>query len=203
MKIGIFGGSFDPVHYGHLILAEQCREQADLDRVLFVPATVSPLKTNGPTAADKHRMAMLSLAIAGHANFEISTAEIDRGGTSYTVDTLNMFQSEYPDDELFLMMGQDSLETFDQWKSPDEILSLASLLVVRRPGSATETLCLDILKPLANEKTLEATRNNTIESRLIDISSTEIRHRNKNGRSIRYLLPRSVEKYIETNKLYS
>ena len=206
MKIGIFGGSFDPVHYGHLILAEQCREQAGLDRVIFVPATVSPLKTDGPAASDKHRLQMLSLAIAGHTDFEISTCEIDRGGKSYTVDTLNEFKTLYENDELYFLMGQDSVATFCKWKSPAEILQLASPLVVRRPRAVNdgEGIAADLegLKEFMDTEAWQKATDQTIQSRLIDISSTDIRNRVGEGQSIKYLVPRAVEKYIETNKLY-
>ena len=205
-KIGVFGGSFDPIHYGHLILAEQCREQARLDQVLFVPASISPLKQRNPMAADKHRLEMLLLAIAGHSNFQVCTLELERQGVSYTVDTLIALTSLYPPAELFLLIGQDSLQTFRQWKQPETICRLAIPLVCRRPGIVDSTE-----SPMANLETLKAVMEPdawqratelAIRSRCIEISSTEIRNRTSNRQTIRYLVPRAVEKYIETNRLY-
>lgn len=206
MRLGFFGGTFDPIHYGHLMLAEQCREQAGLDRVLFVPASQSPLKSSGPQVADKHRLEMLSLAIAGHPNFEISTTEVDRGGQSFTVDTLQELKTEHPDSELFLLIGEDSLQTFDRWKEPKTICELAMPLICRRPDAGTkrdqEKVDLSLLQPFMDEQSLAKTRQAAIVSRLIEISGTDIRDRIAKDQSIRYLLPRSVEKYIETQRLY-
>ena len=202
MRIGVFGGSFDPIHYGHLLLAEQCREQAQLDKVLFIPAAVSPLKESGPIASDRQRIEMVSLAIAGHGAFEISTLEIDRGEKSFTVDTLTELQHEYSDDELLLLIGQDSLATFERWKDPEGICRLATLLVVARPNTACETVNLEALKPFATDEKFDQIQSLAFESRLVDISSTDIRQRVVSGRSIRFLTPRSVEKYIETAQLY-
>ena len=125
MRTGVFGGSFDPIHFGHLILAEQCREQANLDRVIFIPCSTGPHKKDGPRATDRQRTEMLEMGIAGHAGFELSEMEIKRGGVSYTVDTLNQLKSDLPEDDLFLLMGDDSLESFSSWKSPQEICDLS------------------------------------------------------------------------------
>ncbi len=205
MRLGIFGGSFDPIHYGHLILAEQCREQAELDRILFVPTASSPLKTSGPFATDKQRIEMLHLAIAGHPSFTISGIEIERGGTSYTVDTLTQLTQQHPESELFLLIGEDSLRTFDQWRQPKAVCELAIPLVVRRPQAdrSSEAVDLTILQPYLSDQRFEQTREQRIDSRLIDISSTEIRSRVASALSIRYLLPRPVQKFIETNQLYA
>lgn len=203
MRIGVYGGSFDPIHFGHLLVAEQCREQARLDKVIFVPVANSPLKDSGPVANDRQRIEMISLAIAGHSSFEISTMEIDRGNKSYTVETLTVLKEEQPDDDFFLIIGQDSLHTFDRWKEPKTICKLAVPLVVARPESGnSKPVDLDRLKPFASESCYEEIKSVAITSRLIDISSTEIRRRISDGNSIRFLTSRAVEKYIETAKLY-
>lgn len=206
MRLGIFGGSFDPVHFGHLILAEQCREQAELDKVLFVPTAISPFKSAGPLASDKQRIEMLSLAIAGHTHFQISTLEIERGEKSFTVDTLSQIKLEHSDAELFLMIGEDSLMSFDQWKDPETICQLATLLVVRRPGNQSsledDVVNLSSLKSLMNEDLFQRTNEHAIHSRMIQISGTDIRARIETDKSIRYLTPRAVEKYIQSQKLY-
>ena len=135
MRIGIFGGSFDPIHLGHLVLAEQCREQADLDQVLFVPCALQPHKRDGAQGTDRQRCEMVELAIAGHHPFGLSKTEMERGGVSYTVETLAQFRDSNPEDEWFLLMGDDSLECFSTWREPERICQLAIPLVVNRPGS--------------------------------------------------------------------
>ena len=122
MRIGVFGGSFDPVHLGHLILAENCRQQANLDQVLFIPSAMSPHKRDGAHGTDRQRLEMLDLAIGGHRDFVRSDMEIKRGGVSYTIDTLRELEESQTDNEWFFLMGADSLESFSSWKEPDEIL---------------------------------------------------------------------------------
>ena len=200
-KIGIFGGGFDPIHLGHLLLAEQCREQLDLDRVLFIPCATGPFKPDGPVASDRDRAEMIRLAIGGHTAFELCTRELDRGGISYTVDTLEELKQQYPDDELFLLMGADSLAGFPQWRNPDRICQIATPVVVRRPGTEEVDLAR-IIQPIVSAERFEEIRQHQIVSRLIEISSSEIRDRRASGKSIRYLTPRAVEKYIETRNLY-
>ncbi len=200
MRIGIFGGSFDPIHTGHLILAEQCREHAKLDQVWFVPSATAPHKKKGANASDRQRMEMIEFAIAGHSSFLVSDTEIKRGGVSYTVDTLTAMFEEQPEDELFLLLGADSLTNFDTWRNPEKICRLAVPLVVGRPGS--EPVDLGKLAPYADEERMAEIERYAFESRLVDISSTELRARVNAGQSIRYLTSRAVEKYIETKELY-
>ena len=200
MRIGIFGGSFDPIHLGHLILAEQCREQAKLDQIWFVPNAQSPLKPDGAGATDRQRCEMIEFAIAGHEAFYLSKVEIERGGVSYTVDTVKEIATNQPDDELFFLMGGDSLDSFGQWHQPEEILKLASPLIVNRPGAAP--IDLSKLAPFTEADRLASFQNLLIESPLIEISSSDLRQRIGAGQSLRFQLPRSVEKFIETQKLY-
>ncbi|MDB4533845.1 nicotinate-nucleotide adenylyltransferase [Vicingaceae bacterium] len=200
MKIGIFGGSFDPVHYGHLIMAEQCREYAALDQVWFVPTAKQPLKPDGPQSGNKQRLEMLKLATAGHSGFRVSSVEIDRGDVSYTIDTLKEIKQQRPHDDLFLVLGADSLAKFNQWKEPDEICNLAIPLVVRRPGT---NVSFETMNQFMNNARFEMAAKCQIESPLIEISSTQLRKSISEGRSVRYQLPRAVEKFIETNKLYA
>ena len=200
VRVGVFGGSFDPVHYGHLLAAEQCREQANLDRVLFLPSAIGPFKEQGPVAKDKDRIAMLSLALAGHEAFEISMLEIDRGGVSYTVDSLLTLTEGSPEDEFLLLMGADTLAGFANWKDPTTICSLATPLIVNRPGSGP--VDLTCLEPFTSPECMQQIRDHELATRQIDISGTDIRARTGESKSIRYLMPRAVEKYIETKKLY-
>jgi nicotinate-nucleotide adenylyltransferase len=200
MRVGVFGGTFDPIHLGHLILAEYCRTDCQLDRVMFVPAATAPHKQDQRAADTRHRIEMLNLATAGHENFEISTIEIDRGGVSYTVDTLRSLMAEDSRRELFLMLGADSLADLPNWKQPGEICSLATLVVVGRPDTPEPDF--EPLKQLLPSSQLAAFLPLSIVMPLIGLSSSEIRRRVAAGQSIRYQTPRAVEKYIETEKLY-
>jgi nicotinate-nucleotide adenylyltransferase len=203
MRIGIFGGSFDPIHYGHLILAEQCREQAKLQEIVFVPAAKAPHKPDGAEASDRQRVEMLQLAIAGHFAFTVSQIELERGGKSYTIETLENLKSLEPESELFLLIGADSLENFAAWKQPEQICKLAVPLVFSRPTPAgTQFANIDVLRQYVDEVRFNAIRDHQIQGRLIDISSTDIRWRVKSGKTIRYLTPRAVEQYIMAQKLY-
>jgi nicotinate-nucleotide adenylyltransferase len=198
MRIGVFGGTFDPVHYGHLILAEQCREQGRLDEVLFVPAPRPPHKPQ-PFARFDQRVEMLALALAGNATFRIEEVEKERAGPSYTVDTLTELQDRRPADELLLLIGADAVRDLPQWYEPRRIVEIAGLLVVGRPESSApdlEELCARLGLPL------DAVRMEVIRAPLIDISSRDLRRRAAEGRSLRYLLPRAVECYIHDKRLY-
>lgn len=190
MRIGIFGGTFDPVHLGHLIVAEQAREQAGLDQVWFMPAARPPHKLDRPLTLFEHRYEMLRLAVAGHDPFVISDLENRLPAPNYTVQTLRHLHQERPGEQWFLLLGADSLAEFPTWYLPYEIIQLATLLVVGRPGyPSTGTLA----KPFPFQ---------TIEVPLMEISSTDIRRRVREGRSIRYLVPRAVECYIQQHGLY-
>jgi nicotinate-nucleotide adenylyltransferase len=200
MRIGIFGGTFDPVHLAHLILAEQCREQGKLDQVLFVPAALPPHKQQQPLTSFAQRVEMLSLAISGNAAFRIDELEKDRPGPSYTVDTLTELHRARPNDELCFILGSDSLRELPLWYQPRRILELAELLVDARPDwpVPTETelramLQLDADFPL---------RWQVIDAPLIAVSSRDIRKRIAEGRSVRYMIPRAVEAYIADKGLY-
>jgi nicotinate-nucleotide adenylyltransferase len=200
MKIGILGGSFDPVHLGHLLVAETCREQCCLDEVWFLPAAQPPHKLHRTLTAASHRLAMLQLAVAGHPALRVSPLEIERGGVSYTVQTLRELNSKHPEADFFFLMGADSLQDLPTWREPDEICRLAIPVVVRRAGSAEPDLA--VLKNVTAAERLEAIRQNQVEMPMVEFSSTAIRQAVAAGRSIRYQTPRAVEMYIETHGLY-
>ncbi|HEV2969878.1 MAG TPA: nicotinate-nucleotide adenylyltransferase [Pirellulales bacterium] len=200
MRLGIYGGSFDPVHFGHLLLAECCREQCRLDQVWFVPAAVPPHKQRGAVASAAARVDMLKLATGGHEAFAVSTIETERGGVSYTVDTLESVRGQQPEAELFFLMGGDSLAEFGTWREPGRICKLAPPIVVRRAGAAEPDYA--VLAPLVPADRLEAIRRLRVEMPVIDLSASDLRRRVAAGLSIRYRTPRSVEKYIEANGLY-
>lgn len=199
-RIGIYGGSFDPIHLGHLLVAETCREQLRLDEVRFIPAHVSPFKVDQYPSEDKQRLEMLQLAVAGHEFLKVDAREIERGGISYTVDTLRELHQEFPDAELFLLMGADSLADFLKWKEPDEICRLAWIIAVDRGGHAD--IAWHVLKGLLEPERFQQTIAKKVEMPLIELSSTEMRQRAAAGRSLRFRTPRAVEQYIVTNQLY-
>lgn len=192
-RVGIYGGTFDPIHLGHLILAEQCREQCGLDEVWFVPAGQSPFKTLTLQTPGEQRYGLVDVAISVHPAFRASPCELDRGGPSWTVDTLEILHAEDPERELFLLMGADSLESFSQWHRPERIAELATIVGVNRGDRP-----LPDLAPLGNL----AGRVRIVTMPGIDISATDIRERVRTGRSIRYLVPAAVERRIIELGLY-
>jgi nicotinate-nucleotide adenylyltransferase len=200
MRLGLFGGSFDPVHYGHLLLAECCREQCQLDAVWFVPAAIPPHKQQHTLSAAADRIEMLKLAIGGQEAFSVYTGEIDRGGVSYTVDTLQQLHDEEPQRELFFLMGADSLADLPNWREPKRICELAIPVVVRRAGSLepNDTVLAKLMLP----ERLAIARKSRVEMPTMDFSASDLRRRVAAGQSIRYRTPRAVEKYIEAQDLY-
>ncbi len=201
MLLGIFGGSFDPVHLGHLRLAECCQQQAGLDQVWFVPTAIQPLKQQGPTASDAQRCEMLRLAIAERKDWHISRLEIDRGGVSYTLDTLRTIQADHPDATLFFLMGADSLQDLPHWHKPEEICRLAIPLVVRRAGA--EQPDFEILRPIISDARLEIIRNSQVEMPGVAISSSQIRSRVfEQGDDWQAMVPPAVAQYIKQHGLY-
>lgn len=187
MRIGLFGGSFDPVHNGHLTLAACCAEQGGLDAVWFVPAALQPFKLHGPVASDAQRVAMLRLAIESMPGREVSTLEVDRGGVSYSVDTLRQVHADLPDVELFFLMGADTLRDLPGWREPDEVLRLATPMVVQRPGEANVVTDVPHVR---------------VEMPPMDVSSSDIRRRITMDKSIADLVPPPVATYIDEHGLY-
>jgi nicotinate-nucleotide adenylyltransferase len=200
MRIGVFGGTFDPVHLGHLIVAEQCREQARLDRVLFIPAWKPPHKLEQELAPFHHRVEMLQLALAGHPAFQIDELERNRPGPSYTVDTLEELQRRHPHDGLFLMIGADCLPDLPHWREPARIVVLAGLLVAARSGWSLWSE--EQIRTALNLPPEVPLRVQVVQVPLIDDASRDLRRRVRQGHSIRYLVPRAVECYIQTHHLY-
>ena len=192
MRLGLFGGTFDPIHLGHLILAETCREALDLDRVWFVPAGSPPHKPGGRTAIG-HRVEMARIAIAGNSAFEVSEIEARGPGPHYSFETLETVRRERPDADLFFLIGGDSLVDLPHWRRPDRIAELATIAAVDRPGIAPAP------PPDLGPDARPIVR---VTAPLIGIASHEIRRRVAEGRSIRYLVPRGVEAYLVAEKLY-
>lgn len=202
MRLGIYGGTFDPVHYGHLLLAEQCREQCELDEVRFVPAAIPPHKEDAQITAGKHRLHMLDFALSGCPELTVSDIELRRSGPSFTVDTLQQLADEEPDRELFLLMGMDSLVDFPNWRQPARILELATLVAVNRrslhddASHRTAVMAIELLTPSVRR------RLKIVEMPDIEISATDLRRRVRAGRSIRFQTPRPVAMYISEHGLY-
>jgi nicotinate-nucleotide adenylyltransferase len=197
MRIGIFGGSFDPVHNGHLAVARACQEQASLDEVWLVPTAVQPLKRKGPQATNAQRIEMLRLALEENPTWRVCTLEIDRGGASYTVDTLRQLHEELPDAELFFLMGSDALRDVARWKEPREIFRLATPLVVHRAGeSAPNVEMLQAFCAVAKQPRI-------VEMPPLEISSTEIRRRLASAELIDEFVPPAVVRYIAQNSIYT
>ncbi len=191
MKTGILGGTFNPPHVGHLIVAERVREELALDTILFIPSGVSPHKQHLQPVDATCRMEMVRLAVQGQSLFNASDIEVSRGGVSYTVDTLEQLKQLHPGDNLFLLIGMDNLTEFNTWKSPEKIVELAGLVVMTRPGFEPNGVLQEYRKKLTLCQVPE-----------IGISSSEIRERVKQGKSVRYLVPQAVESYIHARKLY-
>jgi nicotinate-nucleotide adenylyltransferase len=200
MRLGIFGGTFDPVHYGHLLLAEACREQCRLDAVWFLPAAVPPHKQGWELTPAGHRIEMLELATAGNPAFSVCRYEIDRGGVSYTVDTLRHFQEEEPKQELFFLMGADMFLDLPHWREAGRVCELALPVVVRRSGAGP--IDCDGLRGIAGAERIEAMRRHQVEMPEIGTSGSDLRRRVLLGQSIRYRVPPAVEMYIQTHGLY-
>lgn len=195
-RLGVFGGSFDPVHIGHLLIASDICEHLRLDAVHFVLAPRPPHKQQ-LMAADAHRIAMLRMAISRDDRFVLDLREFDRTGPSFTVQTLESFISEEPYTQLFFIMGEDSLADFPTWHQPERILQLAHLAVACRPGTEVDLASISLRLPTANG------RIDMVETPELEISSSLIRERRRNGTMIRYLVPAGVEKYILDNDLYA
>ena len=194
--IGLMGGTFDPIHYGHLILAEQAREKFSLDKVLFVTAANPPHKTNQIVTDAGHRYKMTCLAVKCNESFEASTIEIDREGPSYTIDTVKQIHRLYGDTtRVYLLVGADEARDFMTWRDPYGIQELATVVVANRPG-------MPVAQSLAVLPKDFAERVMPLEMPGVDISSTDLRERVSMNRSIRYLVPDSVGKYIWECGLY-
>lgn len=204
MRLGLFGGTFDPVHFGHLLLAEQCREQCALDEVWFLPSNRPPHKDDRTITPGKARVEMLEFALAGHPTLTVNRMELDRQGTTYTVDTLEELVAEDAARELFFLIGADSLDDLPTWREPQRIAELATIVAVNR-GGPNSVRC----PPLPSLDAVDAKLGGQVASRIqsatmpgIDLSSTDIRRRVREGKSIRYMTPRAVEVYVQEHGLY-
>ena len=198
MRTGVLGGTFDPVHLGHLMIAEEARVSLGLDEVLFIPAGQPYFKTGQPVSEACHRLAMVELAVASNPHFTASDMEVRRPGPTYTVDTLTELRRRLGGaHELFLILGMDSLADLDRWRRPEDIFALSAVVGFARPGA-----------DVPDEETLERIRGQAqgrlqlLDGPLVDISASDIRRRVAEGLSIRYTVPEPVEEYIYGHRLY-
>lgn len=189
-RIGVFGGTFDPIHTGHLVATEQIREKLDLEKILFIPCWIQPFKQKNKITSAADRLFMTKLAIQGNSYFQVSDIEIKRKKVSYTVETLRELKRKYKNKQLYLILGSDNIRAIKKWYKPEEIFQLAKVVFVTRPG-INQALSLKL-----PENSIRLAING------VNISSTQIREKVKKGESIKYLVPERVEKFIRANKLY-
>lgn len=217
LKIGVMGGTFNPIHYGHLAAAEEIRDRLRIDRVLFIPSNIPPHKREDDMPTPAHRLEMVRLAVSPNPRFDVSDIEIRRGGRSYTIDTITELRRVYPDADLYFITGLDSFLDIQTWKEWERLLSLCWFVVLSRPGyrfsdlgrlgfmhgSERDLLSLDrgVINHLDIRREDIAICLDRIP--LYDISSTDIRRRVREGRTVKYLLPEAVETYIIENRLYA
>ncbi len=192
MRLGIFGGSFDPPHVGHLLAASDAYDELRLDQLIFVPTALQPLKQGHLVASPEQRLALTHFAVDGDPRFSVSAIEIERKGLSYTVDTLTTFAERYPDAERFFLIGADAFSTFPQWREPARIASLARIAVMQRTGDDA----------VAVPPGIPAAAVLRLHTRRVDVSSTEIRARVQQGRPIRGFVAAAVADFIATAGLY-
>lgn len=196
--LGLMGGTFNPIHYGHLLMCEGIREEFSLDKIIFIPAKIPPHKNNTKIIEAYDRLQMVKLAIRDNPHFEFSDLEMKREGSSYTIDTLKIFKEQFNRNDLALIIGADSLVQFETWRNFQEIFRLATIIVASRPDTNENTLERAIIK----FKSQFAARIFKYSGKAMDYSSTEIRLRVKEGMSIKYQVPPEVEAYIYKNLLY-
>ena len=192
MRTALYGGSFDPIHHGHLILAREAMEQLSLDRVVFIPAAQSPFKLDRTPAPAALRLAMVCAAIAGEPGFECDASEVERDGPSFTVDTVEAWKKKSPHDELFCFIGEDNVRDLPKWRRYEELGEMVEFVVFGR----------DPLAPPCDPGARMPLRAMPVIQRRVDISATEVRKRVAERRSIRYLVPETVRAIIEAHQLY-
>ncbi|MBN2685527.1 MAG: nicotinate-nucleotide adenylyltransferase [Pontiellaceae bacterium] len=199
-RVGIIGGSFDPIHLGHLVIAQDALERLELDEIVFIPAAIPPHKLHLERVGAEHRLRMVELAIEGDHRFSVSDIELIRGGISYTIDTVQALQASRPDVDWMLIVGSDTLVDLHHWHRIEDLLDLCNIASFLRPGeSSLDRIAEKIELPEHRKAQL---LNHVIEAHLIEISSTEIRMRVAEGLGIRYLVPPEVEMYICEHGLY-
>ncbi len=197
MHIGIFGGTFDPPHIGHLVIADQAFTQLGLDEVWFMPAGQPPHKNGNHISHARHRLAMVKLAMNGHPGFKLSRVDIDRPAPHYSVTALEMLEAKHPQHDWCFIMGADSLGDLPHWHMPRRLIELATLAVAGRPGAHVDLIRIEDAVPGVSE------RVQWVHSPLVDLSSTDLRQIVRDGKSLKYLVPNEVADYIREHRLYA
>jgi nicotinate-nucleotide adenylyltransferase len=192
LKIGLFGGTFNPIHYGHLINAEIIKDSYNLDKILFIPSRYPVHKNLEGNVSSEDRFNMLRLAVEGNSGFDVSRIEIDRKDDSYFIFTIKQFNIIYKNSDIFLLIGTDAFNEIDTWKDSEEVMQIVSFIVMKRPGH--DYINNNIVNKVKDAK--------FVENPLIEISSSKIRENINNNKSIKYLVPLKVEEYIITKELY-
>ena len=198
-QIGIFGGSFDPPHVGHLLVVQDAMEALDLDHVVVVPTGTQPLKQGVQRTGAQHRFTMVERCFGGLAGISVSPVEVQRGGLSFMVDTAELLQQRWPSAQLHLLVGEDVVESLPLWREPERLLSMVHLVVLRR-GNTSATWVSRALASWEERSGVRRTRQ--LDTRRVDVSSTEIRERVRAGKSIAGFVPEAVARYIESAGLY-
>jgi nicotinate-nucleotide adenylyltransferase len=201
-RIGVLGGTFNPIHLGHLIVAQMAMERFELGRVMFIPCAVPPHKNGTGLADGAHRFAMVQSAIEGDLHFEASDMEIQRGGRSYTIDTARALRERFAGAELCFIIGADTLPELHMWREIETLLTLVRFVTLARPGTDVEALRTNPDRLRLPPPWPERLLGDVAEGRQVDISSSDIRYRLAEGISIRYLVPPGVEMYITEHNLY-
>lgn len=196
MRLGVLGGTFDPPHFAHLIMAEYARELLGMDRVLWVVSAAPPHKQGQAVSPIEHRLRMVEMALADNPSFELSLIDVERPGPHYTADMLSILSGRHPGSDLFFLLGADSFRELSHWHDPAQLIRQAKLVVMERPGVVYDMAVLEAAIPGLTERVIFE------DAPLVTISSSDIRARVTSGRSIRYLLPTNVETYIHTQGLY-
>jgi nicotinate-nucleotide adenylyltransferase len=213
MRIGILGGTFNPIHNAHLRIAEESRDLFGLDRVIFIPAATPPHKPLVGELSFASRLAMVRLSVADNPYFSVSDMEAVRGGRSYSIDTLRALRIEFPEDEIFFIIGADSFNDISTWREYAAIFALCNVVCVQRPGSTIKSLAMALPVAMSQEFCYDTAAKRLTHSSghgvfaldgvLLDISSSHIRQLVRGGRSIRYLVPDAVEQFIKEQRLYT
>jgi len=203
LKIGIMGGTFNPIHFGHLLIAEQLRELIKADKVLFIPCSIPPHKTKKELTEKKHRFHMVELAVENNPYFEACDIEIKQDKKSYTIDTIKELTKIYKSSSFYFFIGEDNLLELSTWKEIKKLMSLCSLVIARRFLSPQELNYLFKEKnKFFDDNTVNKLTNSIVDTTVIDISSSEIRQKIVNNKSIKYLVPDKIAEYIKKNRLY-
>ena len=202
MRIGLFGGTFDPPHHGHLLAASDAFEALQLDRLVWIPASQQPLKVGSRSATAADRLAMVRLAVGDDPRFEVDAIEIERAGLSFTVDTVEAFSGRYPGDELVVLLGADVMSTFAKWREPRRIASMARLAILHRAvsgGAVEKAAVVGAIRAITGD---DLPAPVVLDTRRVDLSSTEIRERARQGRSLHGYVPDAVARFVREHALY-